>query len=334
MQEEIVHQFNDPSHKRLVQLLIANPEFEGFIKNASLDVAFAEDLPETAFAWPERRLFPIDHEDNASLSYLYAEKNASVPGYVKAEIKKALDLYEVKLPITTEKSASVIDTQNSNTYLLPEKRRWLVKDGETVKLAQAALHENKRYLTYTERLQAATSLVKEADVHHVDVSNDFDLMKTAGLTASNLDDTKTYVEMRATISPPEWAGVYNKLASDLSKAEAVCYNREALIKLAQVIEDYDNGSGCSKYWNKKFPDPVMSVFNTEKRAESTIDLAGVSVPLSKLAGISVGTYSDIFGSDVVREITTSGEVDTTKIANVLATLPRDLKVVLRKQIGY
>lgn len=337
MTADVIHQFNDPSHRTLVRELIDHPEYEDLIKCASLDPAYAEDLESTAFAWPERRLFPIDTEDNATLSYIYAEKNASVPSYVKEDIKEVLDLYGVELPDLAEKTASEIVNDDS-CYLLPEIQRWKVTDEGSVKLAAEALIERHGELDLDSRTTAAVRLLKIASAYSNDTQFNDHMWSTkvaqmAGATASNTRVAVDWVEARAVAAPPEYKEAYQKVASMLMDVEPISYDRPSLIKLAEVIHKLDTSSGLSDLYGRLIPDPILTVFNTEKLAEDTVDLAGTSVPMSKMMTVPVAHYEDIFGEDITPEITTGGELDPVKVAQVIGTMPRDLKMVLRTQMG-
>lgn len=331
-QDTILHQFNDPSHKYLVKRLREAPAYAELVKFASLDPDTVEDMSDHAFAWPEQRLFPIDTEDNASLSWVYVEKNAAVPDYVKDEIQKALEIYDVTLPtVETQKVAHVEERH----YLLPSIKRWLVTDASTVKLAAARLADTPRDMSLSERTEAAVNLYNCAEElgaeEHIDNSS---IAKMAGMTASNISSVQEWLEARSGAAPTQHKQRYMKMAEALNQVERICYDRNALVKLASSIYDLDVESGLSTLYGKTLLDPMYTVFNTDKRAESTLDMGGTEVPLSKMMTVPVEYYEDVFGDDIAPEITSGGDLDPTKLATVINTMPRDLKVIFRKQLGF
>lgn len=335
MSREILHQFNDPSYKYLVRTLRDSPAYESLIKYASLDPGYPETLPETCFAWPERRLFPVDNEDNAVLSWMYAEKNAEVPEDIKDEIKKALELYDVELP----KTEKVAETRVKDpVYVLPEQKRWKISSDENLKQAMDALFNNSRKMPLETRTQAAVNIIKMASTvedqqvkRHV--LNDKTLAKYAGVTASDLNIVREWIGARVCRAEDNFKPLYIKMAESLEGVKSPVYDRSSLTKLATTIHDVDQRAGLDKLYGHKLLDPILTVFNMDKFAENTVDLAGVDVPMSTLMSVPTETYEDIFGEDITPEISTDGELDSMKLGSILDTMPRDLKVVLRKQLG-
>ena len=133
MERQYYDQFSDPSFRRVFKLVQANPEIEEHVKTASIDIEDNEKRADHAFAWPERRLFPIDSPPHAYLSKLFIEKQAGVPEVVKTRCDKALALYGVEVQIH-EKTAAESEP-SADEYLLPEIRRLRVKTASDVSLA-------------------------------------------------------------------------------------------------------------------------------------------------------------------------------------------------------
>ena len=88
----IFDQFHDPGYGRLKHLLDAHPGAAELLKEASIEDT-EPDLPAGAYAWPERRLFPIHSREHAALSHLYAKTSeAEIPEHARAKIADALDV--------------------------------------------------------------------------------------------------------------------------------------------------------------------------------------------------------------------------------------------------
>lgn len=322
--------FHDPSFKTLAHRLREEPGFEPLIKAASLDVEEHAALPDSAFAWGDRRLYPLHTPEHAALSYLYAtSKTASVPEAVLTTLKNTLEVYGVNPPEAVKQAAA---EDNLDDYILPDHKRWKVTSEETLKLAEQALREYGPALSLHEQVAAACRLVKKAE--HFKVQPDVTTEKLAGLLVSDLDTARHWIGARATVAPEPLKPVYEKLAADLAEAGPVSSERAALVKLASLLSDLDTKAGLTTAYGHKLPSPMDTVFNTEKRAEAMIDLAGTNVALSKMASLPTHVYADIFGDDVLPEITdANGYINTQKLATVIPTMPSDLKRVFARQMG-
>lgn len=325
---DIIHQFNDPSLKMLVSLSRLNPWAKEHIKEASVSASYGDELPDSAFAWEDRRLFPIDTPANTLVSKFYIEKQAEyVPDFVKEAVDAALLLYAVEprdiVVELQEKQAGAVD------YVFPESARWEVEDAEDVKLAESQLFRMSKEIPFMEKTGAAVRLCQLAEKH--DTRPSMRLLKMAGAVAADLNQTIDWLEARAILADEDTSPHYTKLAAELLNVDPLCYSRGTLVKLAALIHDLDLRAGLEDHYDVAIPDPVSSVFNTEKLAEETIDVAGKSVPLSKFASIPPEVWGQLLDTDA-DSVLTNGQVDTQKIAAVVPTLPRDIKIVLRRYL--
>jgi hypothetical protein len=326
---DLKHQFNDPSLKTLVGLARMNPWALEHIKEASVDPSYGDDLPDTAFAWEDRRMFPIDTPANALVSKLYIEKQAAhIPDFVKEAVDAALLLYqidprEISVETEGEKTASVGD------YVFPDKQRWEVKDSNDYKLAEATLLQSDREIPFLEKTAAAVRLCKMAPKYSVTPS--IELQKLAGNVVSDLNQTIDWLNARATIADETTAPLYTKLANELEGEYPLHYNRSTLVKLAELIHTLDQKSGLEEYYNRSIPDPIHTVFNTEKKAEPIIQIESKPVPLSKLMMVPVSVWEQLMGPDL-ESITTDGDLDPKKLLEVVPTLPKDMKLVLLRYL--
>ena len=76
---DIRDQYHDPAYGLLYHTLRERPAVAEFVKHAELNPSEADTLPDSAFAWPEQRRFPINTAENTVLSWAYREKCAAVP---------------------------------------------------------------------------------------------------------------------------------------------------------------------------------------------------------------------------------------------------------------
>lgn len=335
----MIHQGNDKSFKVLIQTLKRQPAAAGLSKQASLGQGELEELPKTAYAWEEARMFPIHSKDDAVVSYLYIleneDRDEDVPSHVKEATEKALRLYGVSpedLHFQEEKVASGADTESdSNYFLLPQKQRWNIKTAEHLDHAEQALVERRSELGVAERTKAARLFIKKAEEHSKPVSTS--VLKLAGRVASDLHEVVGWLDARANLAP-EHTGSFQKIAESLQAVPPLCYDSDSLFKLAATLEKLDSSLGLDKYYGSRLLDPIETVFNTDKKAEQTIDLGGVQVPLSHLARVPEERLKDIFGEELVEEaVGSSGELDIDVLAELIDTMPRDLKLVLARSIG-
>lgn len=332
MANTIVDQFSDPGFRVLGHLISQYPHAEEHIKTAELDMDENEGRPDSAFAWSERRLFPIDSADQAALSRLYIHKQASViPGHVVELCDKALDLYEVEMPLQTKVASVPVD--NSQDYLLPGLKRWKVIDADGVKLASDAIMTNRRRMDVDTRATASVNLAKKAAEFGVPLPST--ILKMAGATMCDTRVLRDWLEARSTITNDAQIKLgYDTLAEKVNQMPALVGDREELIKVAATIQELDESVDLDYFYDQKIPDALGTVFNTEKIADEMLSLAGRQVPLSQLQAVDPEIYKDVLGDDLANDfISSTGEVDEEQLAMILPTVPRDLLQALMAQMG-
>jgi hypothetical protein len=328
----VIDQFSDPGFRVLGRLVSLYPDAEEHIKTAALDPDENEDRPDTAFAWRERRLFPIDSPDQAALSRLYIQKQAAaVPENVVALCDKALEMYEVEMPLEEKTASEPVD--DSRDYLLPQLKRWKVIDADGVKLASDAILQNRRRMDVDTRATASVNLAKKAAEFGVPLPQT--ILKMAGATMCNTKVLRDWLEARSTITTdPQIKFGYDKLAEEVDQVPAMVGDREQLIKVAAAIQELDEAVKLDYYYDQKIPDALDTVFNTDKIADEMISLAGRQVPLSQLEAVDPEIYRDVLGDDLADDfISSTGEIDPEQLKIILPTVPRDLLQALLAQMG-
>jgi hypothetical protein len=329
---EIRDQYHDPSFTFLYHILNDNPGARDFVKNASLRSEDEELLPSSAFAWPERRLFPIDSAENTVLSSLYRSKCAAVPVDVDDALCKAQGIYGVKdllqKAAEQQKTAAAERPAPPETWLLPQLKRLRVKTAEDVKTAERLLIEQYPRLSLEDRAEGFVNLVKVA--RDLGVSLSPTTHRMAGMTVCTTKVARDWIEARASATQePLFQSAYEKLASAFSARGEFIKDRDELISAANALAHLDKQAGLDKHYDKRLPDPIRTVFNTEKMAEDTVDMAGRQIALSKLAAMPNTFWEDVVGADIAPEITSKqGE----ELRQVLDTLPLDLKMIIRHQV--
>lgn len=327
---QIRDQYHDPAFSFLYNILQEKPEVADFVKNASLDIQDLDALPHTAFAWPERRVFPINTPENTVMSQLYREKYAAIPAEVDTRLHKAIDIYGVGNILAGKKEANKQENIPEDTWLLPSKRRLCVKSAEDVKAAERLLLEQYPRLNIYDRAEGFVNLVKKA--RELNISLKPTTHRMAGMTVCTTKTAKDFIEARRMATKkPLFQRAYEKLAAAFPPGEIT--DRDTLVEALNTLTELDKQAGLEPLYDKKLPDPIRTIFNTDKLAEETIDIAGRPITLNKLASMPTTFWTDVVGPDMTREIVDkAGCVDSTKLAQIVPTLPLELKIILKHQI--
>lgn len=329
----MIDQAHDPSFKRLYALIQEFPQAVSYIKTAQVDEPEEEvKLASSAFAWPERRFFRIDTPAQAALSRLYMHKQAGIPDEVIKRCDDALRLYGVQLDFGTEKTAEA----PANDYLLPGLKRFRVNNADDVKTAAVALLYHCHKMDPEIRATAAVNLVKKAADFNIELS--MPIYKLAGVTMCDTQALCDWLDARAeAVEDPTFKRAYSKLAEATRTKEVACQrflnNREDLIKVADALMELDEAAGLQKHYDKRIPDPLLTVFNTDKIAEEMLELAGKPIEISKLLAINPETYRDVFGEDLAEEFIDGEKIDPERLKVILPTVPLDLQQALAAQMG-
>lgn len=313
----VFDQFSDPSFKYLFKLACEHPEALRLAEKADIDFEKNAQRTNEAFAWQDRRLFPIDTCDQAILSRLYMDKQASIPDSVKVQCDKALEIYGVNLDLTVKTAAAPIPRRRSAT---------------DVRQTAAALVANNRVMGVEEKAKLAGMLVKEA----VDLGITLPalVLRSAGTTMTDSARLKDWIDARKEAAEdPFLKEAFGKLAQVVDVQPGLIGERNELLKLADVIAELDMAAGLERHYGKRLPDPLETVFNTEKIADDMVDLAGKQVPLQEMLQIDPEVYRDVFGEDVSEEFIQGDEIDPGMLKVILATVPLDLQRVLASQMG-
>lgn len=328
----VIDQYSDPSFGYLVRQVSQMPAIEPFIKNASVEAGDTDALPDTAFAWPSQRKYPIHSAEQAALSYAYSKLASALPSEVVANLEAALDVYDIPLSAFEERAVKQASVA-ADDYLLPELKLFPVTSASEVKYAQERVVEQMSRLDIASRATACRNLVKKAD--HYGVTVHPEVLKTAGLVVSDTRQTQDWLEARAAALPVEqhlYKVAYENLAEELKRYPRESKDRAGLLKLASVIAELDERSGVDKHYDRRIVDPLKSVFNTTKVAADTVDLAGTMVPVKKLMSLPPSFWEDLGGKELRDELCPGGKMDPSHVATVVETLPLDLKVALKSQI--
>lgn len=327
----VTDQLRDPTLARLVRLVSNRPKVAELVKEADVLPEELDTLPSDAFAWPEKRAFPLHSREHAAMSRLYREDyRGAVPSHVDVRLKEACDVYGLSDDLfATPKLAAVQD--DPEDYLLPDLKRLPVKTAAQVKLAEEKLLDGYKKLSVEHRAMACRRLLDKAAAFDVKLHP---LMhKLAGFTVTSTRILADWLEARREAAPEAFKEAFQKLADATKRQPAELRDRGEQIKIAEAIAELDKKAGLVRHYDRRLPDALQTVFNTNKVAGHGIDLNGHFVPMARLASYPSSFYGDVLGDDLVREASDGrGGVDPHKLAAILETLPRDMKHMLAQQM--
>lgn len=326
----VVDQSTDHAMAHLARRVADRPKLASALMEVEVDSDALAKLPDGAFAWPEKRAFPIHDPGHALMSCVYREDVANVPPHVDASLKEACEMYGIDRGLLARPKVAAAPRPDGD-YLLPSIRRLLVTEPGHVKQAEERLRNERTKLSVVHRAQASERLVQKAAFFGVGLRPE--THKSAGYTVTDTRTLADWLEARREAAPVEHKDGFQKLADAVKRMPAELRDRGEQIKIAEAIAELDHLADLEQHYDRRLPDPMMTVFNTDKVAGHGVMLAGRFVPVDRLASYEPSFYADALGSDIVREASdAAGQLDPHKLAMVLGTLPLDMQRVLSAQI--
>jgi hypothetical protein len=326
----VVDQFADPVMAHLVRRVSDRPKLAAAILDVDVDRAERDALPSTAFAWSEKRAFPVHTKEHAMLSRVYREGVPNVPAHVDRALKEACEVYGVDETLFVRAKVAAAPASDDD-FLLPGLQRLRVTSAEHVKVAEDRLRAEGAKLSIVHRAQASKRLVEKAAQFNVPVRDE--IRKMAGMTVTDRQPLVDWLEARSGAAPAEHRDGFQKLANAAKQLPLELRDRAQQIKLAEAIQELDTLAGLTGHYDRKLPDPLMTVFNSTKTAGPGVTLAGRFLPIERVAAYPSTFYSDVLGPDIVREASdVSGHMDPQRLAQVLETLPVDMQRMLSAQM--
>lgn len=326
----VVDQSTDSVMAHLARRVADRPKLAQALGHVDVDVDEISRLPDTAFAWPEKRAYPIHSPGHALMSCAYREGADGVPSHVDATLKEALDVYGVDASVLARPKVAAAPASDDD-FLLPAIRRLRVTAPGHVKAAEAKLLEEGGRLDLPMLALASARLVHKAAFYGVPLRPE--TRKMAGMTVTDTRVLRDWIEARQEAAPPDHKDGFRKLAASVSRLPSELRDRAVQVKLAGALHELDEMAGLDRHYGRRLPDPMSTVFNTDKVAGQGVTLAGRFLPLERLASFDPSFYSDVLGPDIVREASDgSGGLDVQRLAQVIETLPVDMQRCLSAQI--
>jgi len=319
-------------------------ELPEYVKTAEVEDAYAvESLPKTAFADPDRRIYPINSpatvyisnahfiNKRADIVKLYGEDYAS---QLQNNIEKAAEILEITEDL--QDYNSTLNIKLASDYeekfmvdfnvegMAAPVQMYPVKTASDLAMAAESFASNIHNFPFNVRVQAAENFVKAAGELGVDDMPDL-LMKYAGMYYPDLTNLDFELWRRGSkLTKEAHVDVYEQIRDDLENMNSV----SDVMKIAETCFNIENMEGL--YDNVKVAkllgDPV-DMFFTEPVAKiasalSFVEVHGDKYRLEDLTKISKDKYEEAFGDSGI------DPADPEKIADILPTMPRsDMKLL-------
>jgi hypothetical protein len=330
MSKNTIDQTNDSGYAVLRTLVSHFPKLGDIAKTANIDDDEFLKLSADSFAWPSERRFPIYNKEQTALSLGYRKMAKEVPAEVDVLLQKAAEVYEIPQDILDTPQEKVATT--NEYWLLQEKKRFRVASAPDVKIAETVLREKYAQLSVEDRAEAYYRLGKVAEELSVTLAPA--TYKLAGFTITSTQVLKDWLEARKEAAEGTGLGdAYAKLAADYTNVPPFMYDHVSQVKLASAIGTLDKEAGLDKYYGKTLPDPLQTVFNTDKMRRDQVKVGtDFGVDNATFSALPLTFWEDILGPEIAKEIAPDGEIDTEVLSQVLATLPMELKAIVQKQL--
>ena len=313
--------YHDAAHGVLKTLIEQFPSVAPLLKTASFEDN-SDEIPGSAFAWPDRRMYPVHTPEHAILSHMYLSKEASAPERVRLAVKEALLAYGVSEDAITPVTVKVAEDPDDFLF---EDHTYPVRGAVEVKYAEQRLLEQARNMALPQRVETFHKLAQAAKRHSVNLTPASQAWGMAGL--SNREKVAEALTARGTLAKTasEKQG-YTDIAAALRDDPKALREFNSQVKLAKLLIGMDARAGLSALYDSKIPDPFHTVFNTAvKLGAQMIDLGGATFDLMSLASLPSTFYSDALGPEIVGQIAPGGQVNPDQLAMILPTLPADMK---------
>lgn len=335
-------QQSDYSGKELFGML-RDVELPEYVKTAEVEDGFElRHLPKTAFADPDRMIYPINTPSRVYVSNAYfINKKADIQkiygesytSQLESNIKEAAEIFDIAEDL--QDYASFLNVKTASDYTenymvdfivegMSPVQLYPVKTAQDLTDSAEAFTKSIHNFPFDIRVKSAENFVKAAETLGVDELPDL-LMKYAGMYYPDLSLLKNEIWRRSTkLASEEHKNVYVKISEDLDNMTSL----EEVMKVAELCHNIENMEGL--YDNVKIAkllgDPVDMIF-TQQITKIANDLSFVEVhgdkyKLDDLTKISKDKYEEAFGDCGI------DPAHPEKIAEILPTMPRsDVKLL-------
>lgn len=325
--------------------------FPEFVKSASLGEISTPDTPKPTVYADVRPpyQFPCHTKAAAYVSYIYfLEKQAKFDATTRERIKFRLDKFAeywgIKNSIhkALEKHAELHNDELDDSYFAlvgtndsgVKERRYPLRNALEVKKAAdwfcTYLREIRSTYTFPERQKIATSILEKANEYGADIGDNLvTLEQSAGkgvfdphLLASEISRRLKLAKVR-----PELAASMEKLATLVKNQPEQYIDPATSYFLAKTLDDFDRNHGLMSKYASLISSPEEAVFTStlgqiaDLRKHACATTTGSVYDRADLEKVSLTDIKELFGDDLVDEVSKGLKVDVEKLAEIVATLP-------------
>lgn len=311
-----------------------------FVKeSAVLQQSDVQDLPHTAFADPQHKL-PIHTKAATWCScltfYAPGRKSDGLESSVGSNLEKAAAFWGIgearRQLLDNLKKQAAVRTLTDADYALVQPQAGLralpIVDAPAVKKAAEELEAQGNRLPYLWRKQGAVAILKKAQDLSMALVNEHQLQMMAGQGMAKASEIVPQLELRAHMTKnAELRQRFNALAQEIRKTDDL--DLPTLSKLAEAMDIADRAGGLYHFYGRGLERPDQLCHRhtlkevQEKRASLIALTNGQGVSKEALAKLSADKFTAL-GDDFVAAIRgADGNVDVTKAAELVPTLPAD-----------
>ena len=352
---QVLDQSADKSHKQFHQYakLYGLPEF---VKSASVDetglfdhLSEPQSLPASCYAdIREPYQFPIHTKAAAYLSWVYYLNNddqidTKSAAFIRARLDKAAAYWEIRNEVD-RLQAKHTEVNKVGSEILPDSdyalvyvesdgtkvRELPIRNTVEVKVAAEWFINHRDHYDFANRQSIAKKIITQAEKLGADLGVVDDAMqKQAGFGFCTPKQAAELVRTRM-YSANVTTEVREKLAAlsrGVERGSAGTMDHDTLSNLALTVDTIDRAYGVK--YSEAHPRPEDTLFQvTYKEAEDLESqlcntVSGKVYDRRDFAKISLNEVRDRFGDDLAKAVSTGMRLDSEKLADIVATMPRD-----------
>lgn len=332
-----------------------------FVKNASHERLFGEDVPSHLYADAAGRRFPCHSGPATWASALFLfDKQAGLKAdefeLYRTRLLESADFFGIRGDVDAlrEKVAAIAGNEEAQlpdeafavVWTSPEgvkQRHWPLRNAGEVKAAAASFAKHRDDFTFGDRHTVANKILDAAMQYGASLAGADDAIeKAAGRGAcavAHVVDAFMQRAKLARVNRPELAAEAEKLA-ELVQGNPSARSHDNLVKFARLLDQFDREADLVKlYDDGGLLRPEEIFFQvTEKAAGEFLathvpTTTGRIYALEELEKISVAQYRDWLGDEFADAVCAAGVLpDRAKIAEVLPTMDRGLAATFDRMV--
>lgn len=324
------------------------------MSSSPMDKEAADELSDSEYADDVNRMFPICSPEETWLSAAYIAKNAAdfaerySPGmqtYIRGRLEKAAAVWAVDTEIgaiqeaigadLAEKTAA--DPDEDYGWVSATERKYPMRTPEGVEKASEYFSENRFMYPPAMRKTIARNIMRKSADFKVKVADC--VRKEAGQGLPNRAVLMAELLRRADLTKDAEVGIVVANLNELIACADEQEIPEMLDKIAEIVDMLDSAEGWDRQYGRRMLSPADILYEVDcKEAEEAladrVELARCTFSAVKLAKLEKTVYSDVLGDDFCARVCgEDGNIDTTKLADELHSLPRPDKIALEDHLA-